>query len=170
VTTVKLDSKLGGGPAAAIEPHIPALYGKPGCRVMVIAELAHTERTQPAPDSDGEPSVKMRISSMEIASKEQEGAVREALRALYSQRTAYGTIDEYGQVVLTETTLKHTGGLLTEIETARLRAGLAHWAQYARGARATPNPVAPRCCTSCRPSPTGCRRCCPAQRSKRRTR
>lgn len=137
MTTVKLDSKLGGGPAAAIEPHIPALYGRPGCRVMVIGELAHIERTQPAPDSDGEPSVKMRISSMEIAAKEQEGAVREALRALYLQRTAQGTLDEHGQMVLTESTLKLTGGLLSEIELARLRAGLQHWAHYARRAVGT---------------------------------
>ncbi len=141
MTTVKLDSKLGGGPAAAIEPHIPALYGKPGCRILVIGELAHIERTQPAPDSEGEPSVKMRISSMEIASKEQEGAVREALRALYMQRTAQGTIDEHGQMLLSEHTLKLTAGLLTEIETARLRAGLQHWATYAHSARHTQNPV-----------------------------
>ncbi|MCW2720492.1 hypothetical protein [Pseudonocardia sp.] len=140
-TTVKIDSKVGGGPAAALEPHVLALYSRPGARVVFIGEMAHIERTQPAPDTDGQPSVKMRISSLEIAAKEQEGAVRQALQALYLQRTAAGTLDEHGQVILTESTLKMTGGLLTEIETARLRAGLAHWARYARNSATTPNLV-----------------------------
>lgn len=142
MTTVKLDSKLGGGPAAAIEPHVPALYGKPGCRILVIGELRHVERTQPAPDSDGEPTVKMRISSLEIAGREQEGAVREALRALFLQRTAYGTVTEDGDIELSKETLKLTGGLLSELELSRLRVGLGHWARYAHRATTTPNMTA----------------------------
>jgi hypothetical protein len=132
VTTIKIDAKIGGNPAAAFEPHVPALYSRPGCRILVVAELAHVERTQPAPDTEGTPSVKMRISSLEIASKEQEGALREALRALYLQRTASGTLDDDGQMVLTDHTLKMTAALMTDIEVARLRAGLARWTEYAR--------------------------------------
>lgn len=139
MTKVKIDSNIGGGPAAALEPHVLSLYARPGARVMVIGELAHVERTQPAPDTDGQPSVKMRLTSMEIASREQEGAVREAQRALYLQRTASGTLDDDGEIMLTESTLKLTSGLLTDIECARLRTGLAHWASYARRAVSTPN-------------------------------
>lgn len=134
MTSVKLDTKLGGGPSAAIEPHVPGLYARPGIRILVIAELAHVERVQPAPDTDKEASVKMRITSMEIATKEQEGAVREAQRALYVQRTAQGTILEDGEIELAKHTLKLTGGLLTEIENARLLVGLRHWMQYAHRA------------------------------------
>jgi hypothetical protein len=134
MTQVKLDSKLGGGPAAAIESHVPALYARQGCRIVAVVELAHEERTQPAPDSDKEPSVKMRISSMEIAAKEQEPAIREAMRALYLQRTATGTLDEHGQMVLTESTIQLTAGLLADVEAARLRVGMEHWMRYARQA------------------------------------
>ncbi len=139
MTQVKIDSKIGGGPAAALEPHVPALYARPGARIMFIGELAHIERTQPAPDTDGQPSVKMRLTTMEIATKDQENAVREAQRALYLQRTAQGTIDDEGEILLAESTLKMTAGLLTDIELAKLRTGLNHWASYAARAVGTPN-------------------------------
>lgn len=137
MTTLKLDSKIGGGPAAAIEEHVPALYNRPGCRVLAIVELAHVERTQPAPDSDGEPTVKMRISALEVAGPSQDGVLREALRALYLQRTASGTVSEEGDIELARETLKLTGGRLAELELARLRAGLRHWAIYAHRATTT---------------------------------
>ena len=138
MTVIKIDAKIGGNPAAAFEPHVPALYAKPGCRILAVVELAHVERTQPAPDTDGTPSVKMRISSLEIAAKEQEGALREALRTLYLQRTAAGTLDDASQFVLTPDTIRNTAALLADIEVARLRAGLARWTEAAR--RAVRNP------------------------------
>jgi len=139
MTTVKLDSKIGGGPAATLEPLVPGLYAQPGIRILGVVELVHVERVQPAPDSDGEPVVKMRISALEIAGKQQEGALREAQRALHLHRTAMGTLDEHGQIVLTERTLKQTAGLLSEIQNATMRAALSHWGSYARSAAATVN-------------------------------
>ncbi|MER6892007.1 hypothetical protein [Streptomyces halstedii] len=132
MTDVKIEGKVGGSAAAALEPHARPLYDRPGVRLLAIVELAHVERVQPAPDSDKSASVKLRISGMEIPSRDQEGAIREAMRALYVQRTAMGTIEEDGEIVLTEATLKRTAGLLVEIELAKLRAGLRHWEQYAR--------------------------------------
>jgi hypothetical protein len=68
--------------------------------------------------------------SVEVPNRDQAGAVREAQRALYLQRTAQGTIDDDGDFQLSETTLKQTGGLLHTIEVARLRAGLTHYVRY----------------------------------------
>lgn len=128
---VKLDTKISATASAALEPHVTALYAKPGMRLMGIIELAHVERTQPAPDSDKTPSVKVKITHLEIPNTEQEGAVREAQRALCLQRTAIGTLTADGQIELSQETLRLTGGLLTDIECARLRAALKHWADYA---------------------------------------
>ncbi|MEU1736491.1 hypothetical protein [Streptosporangium sp. NPDC020145] len=130
-TSLKFDSKVGSAAAAAIEPHVRPIYDRPGCRVMAIVELVHVERVQPAPEADKEPSVKVRIAHMEVPNRDQEGFVREAQRALFLQRTAAGTLDDDGQLVLTESTMKHIGGLLHEVEVARLRAGLRHWVAYA---------------------------------------
>ncbi|MEV0660150.1 hypothetical protein ACIBI3_02245 [Actinomadura luteofluorescens] len=132
MTTIKLDSKVGGDASTALEPHIPTLYSRPGVRVMAVLELAHVERTQPAPGSDKEPSVKMQITSLELPSKEQEHVIRDVLRALYLQRTAAGTLEEDGQISLTKSTLNLATGHLHATETARLRAGLSHWERYAR--------------------------------------
>ncbi|MDG9703740.1 hypothetical protein [Streptomyces sp. DH37] len=129
---IKLDSQVGTAAAEALEPYVPLLYARQGMRIVFIAEMAHLERTQPAPDSAKAPSVKARITHLEVPNAEQEGAIREAMRALYLQRTAAGTFQEDGQLELSEETLRLTGGLLHAIEVARLRAGLAHWASYAR--------------------------------------
>lgn len=132
MTDVKIEGKVGGNAADALEPHARAIYNKRGARVLAIIELAATERTEPAPDSEKTPSVKMRISGMEIPAKEQEGAIREAMKALYLQRTATGTLNEEGELELAKDTIRHTAGLLSEIENARLRAGLENWTGYAR--------------------------------------
>ncbi|MBB2914897.1 hypothetical protein FHS43_006209 [Streptosporangium becharense] len=131
MTTLKFDSKLGAAASAALEEHIRPIYDKPGCSRLAIIEFRHIERTQPAPDADKDPSVKVRISHCEIPGRDQEGYIREAQRALYLQRTASGTLDDDGQLQLTQSTLKHIGGLLHEVEVARLRAGLRHWVDYA---------------------------------------
>lgn len=133
VTILKFDGRLGAAAKAAIEPHVGHLYAKQGARILGIVELVHVERTQPAPESEKESSVRMRISSMEIPNHEQEGAIREAQRALFVQRTAMGTLDQdTGEIQLAEQTLKNTAGLLTDIELARLKAGLRYWAGEAR--------------------------------------
>ena len=137
MTTLKFDSKLGAAAAAALEPHIRPIYDRPDCTRLAIIELRHVERTQPAAGSDKEPSVRVRITHLEIPNKEQEGVIREAMRALYLQRTAQGTLDEDGQVQLTESTLRNLSGLVHEIEVARLRAGLTHWVDYIARVNAT---------------------------------
>jgi hypothetical protein len=115
----------------ALEPHVQRLYDRPGLSVMAIVELRHVERVQVAPGGDKEPSVSVKMIGCEVPNPDQEGAIREAQRALFLQRTAKGTIDEDGLVTLDDETMRRTGGLLTAIEVARLRAGLAHWTAYA---------------------------------------
>lgn len=131
MTKLKFDSNMARAAADALAPHIRGIYDRPGATLLFVGEARHIERTQPAPDADGDPSVKVRITHMEIPNRDQEGAIREAMRALHLQRTAQGTIDEVGQLVLSEGTLKRISGLLHEVEVSRLRAGLAHWVDYA---------------------------------------
>lgn len=132
MTALKITNKPTAAAMAALEPHIQRLYDAPGIRVMAVVELAHAERVQVAPGGDKTPSVSMKLTACEVPTREQEGVIREAQRALYLQRTAHGTLDEDGQITLDEETLKLTAGMLMSIEAARLRAGLDHWANYAR--------------------------------------
>jgi hypothetical protein len=132
VTTLKIIGNPASGAMQALEPHVARMYAVPGLRVMAIIEMAHVERVQPAPGSDGTPTVRMKITGCEVPNREQEGAIREAQRALFLARTARGTLDEEGMLNLDDDTLKLTPGLLMSIECARMRAGLAHWTEYAR--------------------------------------
>jgi hypothetical protein len=132
VTTLKIQGRPAAVAQQGIEPYIDRLYAVPGARVVGVIELAHIERPQPAPDADKQASVTLKITHLEIAGAEQEGIVREAQRALYLQRTASGTLTDLGEVELSEESLKLTGGLLHAVETARLRAGMAHWVDYIR--------------------------------------
>ncbi|MEV7422830.1 hypothetical protein [Streptomyces sp. NPDC091212] len=130
MTALKFDAKVSASAAEALEPHVRPLYDRPGARRLAIVEFAHTERIQPAPGSEKEPAVKVRITHLEIPNADQEGTIREAQRALYLQRTATGTLQEDGELELSEQTLRLTGGMLHAIEAARLKAGLAHWLTY----------------------------------------
>lgn len=133
MTTLKIEGKPAAAASEALEPHVRRLYDRPGLRLMVVGELEHVERTQPAPGSDKTASVKVKFTHIEVAGADQEGYIREALRALFLQRTARGTLDDdSGQLELTPDTLRLAGGMLHAIEVARLRAGLDHWAGYAR--------------------------------------
>ncbi|MEU9208484.1 hypothetical protein AB0D27_11155 [Streptomyces sp. NPDC048415] len=132
MTQLKFDARVSASAQEALESHVRPLYDQPGSRRMAIVEFAHIERIEPAPGTEKEPSVKVRIVGLELPNKEQEPAVREAQRFLHLQRTARGTLDDEGQLELSESTLRLTGGMLAFIETARLRAGLAHWREYAQ--------------------------------------
>lgn len=133
MTTAKIEGKPAAAAAAGLEPWIQPLYQVPGRRVIGVVELRHAERTQVAPDEGKEQSVKLRITHLEIARPEQEEPVREALRALYLHRTAYGTLDEdTGQLELAQSTLEAVAGQLHALEAARLRAALKHWLSIAR--------------------------------------
>ncbi|MFJ9114427.1 hypothetical protein ACIRJO_02640 [Streptomyces sp. NPDC102394] len=139
MTQMKFDGKVSASAQEALEPHIRPVYSTPAARRLFIGEFAAIERTEPAPGSEKEASVKVRIVALELPNEGQEGYVREALRFLHLQRTARGTLDDEGQLELDEATLRLTGGQLAYLETARLRAGLNHWAQYARRVLHTPN-------------------------------
>ncbi|MHC3474635.1 hypothetical protein ACYF6T_38900 [Streptomyces sp. 7R007] len=139
MTQLKFDAKVSASAQEALEPHVRPVYAVPASRRLFIGEFAAIERTEPAPGSEKEASVKVRIVALELPNEAQEGYVREALRYLHLQRTARGTLDDDGQLELDESTLRLTGGQLAYLETARLRAGLNHWAQYARRVLHTPN-------------------------------
>lgn len=132
MTKLKIDSQMHVAAADALAPHIRRVYDQPGSSLLFIAEARHIERTQPAPDSDAEPSVKVRITSLEVPNRDQEDTIRDAARALHLQRTAQGTLDEEGQLILSAGTLKRIAGRLHEVEVSRLRAGLGHWVTYAQ--------------------------------------
>lgn len=139
MTQLKFDAKVSASAQEALEPHVRPVYATPAARRLFLGEFAAIERTEPAPGSEKEASVKVRIVSLELPNESQEGYVREALRFLHLQRTARGTLDDDGQLELDESTLRLTGNQLAYMETARLRASLNHWAQYARRVLHTPN-------------------------------
>jgi hypothetical protein len=134
MTAIKLDGKPSANASLALERFAQKLYSRPGMNVVGVVELRHVERTQPAPDEDKEPSVKLRVTHLELAAPEQEDAIRQAMEALYLHRSAQGTIDEAGDINLSERTIKHTGGLLHALEAARMRVAVRHWADQARRA------------------------------------
>jgi hypothetical protein len=139
MTTPKLQPKLGANAEAGLEPFVPGIYARPGVRVLVIGELRHIERTEIAPDSEGTASVKLAFSHLEVANEAQEPHVRNALHALYMQRTAVGTLDEHGELELSERTLALTGGELNAVEASRLRITVRQWAAYAQRVLSDPS-------------------------------
>jgi hypothetical protein len=135
VTTLKLDGKPATAASDALVPWAQELYKKPGMRIVGVVELAHVERTQPAPDEDKEASVKLRITHLELAGDgQQENAVREAMRALYLHRNAQGTLTEEMDVELSKETLRKLGDRLDATEAAKRGIAIEHWASYARRA------------------------------------
>lgn len=132
MTVAKLEGKTAAAAAAGLEPYISTLYANPGKRVIGVVELRHAERTQPAPDEDKEPSVKLRITHLELARPEQEEALRQAQRALFLHRTASGTLDEEGELALSDQALRLVADHLHALEAARLRAAVQHWQAQAR--------------------------------------
>jgi hypothetical protein len=135
VTTLKLDAKPATAAADALLPWAQELYKKPGMRIVGVVELAHVERTQPAPDEDKEASVKLRITHLELADGgQQENNIREAMKALYLHRNAQGTLTEEMDVELSKQTLKLLGDNLDATEAAKRAIAIEHWAGYARRA------------------------------------
>jgi hypothetical protein len=133
-----LKLKINGTPASkaleALTPHAGGLYASLGKRIVVIAELAATERTQVASEEDKDTSVTVQIKHCEVAGPEQEDAVRQAMRALFTHRTAYGKLDEANEVELSERTIELLAGEMTAIEAARLHVGIDQWGSYAANA------------------------------------
>lgn len=131
MTTAKIATKLSNQAMEGLGEHVPGLYANPGKRVVAIVELAHIERNQPAPDEDKEASVTLGIKHLEVANHEQEDALRQALRALFTLRTAYGKLTETDDVELGEDTLRRCAGELTTIEAARLHVAIEKWGEFA---------------------------------------
>lgn len=122
---LKLASAMAANALEAVEDLIQPIYGRPGMRMLAVVELAHVERTQPAPDEDKEASVTVGVKHLEVARGDQAEALRKAMRALYVQRTARGTLDEQlDELQLSKDTLEGVGDDLALAETARLRAAM----------------------------------------------
>lgn len=92
---VKFDSKILTDVAEALEPHASEMFKQRKGRWVAVVEFAHVERTEPGPDEEKDPSVKVRITDLEIAAGAfYEDEVRKLLRELYQRRTSDGTLDE----------------------------------------------------------------------------
>lgn len=131
---LNIESKIATSASDALAPYANALYSSLGKRIVVVAELCATERTEIAPDEDKEGAVKLQIKHLEVANTDQEDAVRQVLRALFTQRTSYGKLTEDLEVELSEETIRRCGGEVNAIEAARLHVAVQQWAKYARQA------------------------------------
>lgn len=130
MTVIKLASKLGGNATVSLSELTGPLYNNPGLRLVGVVELAHVERTQPAPDEDKEATVTVAVKHIEIARGDQEDHLRTAMAALHRQRTAVGTLDDEMEVTLSERTVERCAGVLDAVEAARLRAALLAHSDY----------------------------------------
>lgn len=92
---VKFDSKVLTDVAEALEPISEEMFKQRRGRWMAVVELAHVERTEPGPDEDKQPTVKVRVSSIEVATDEvTRGRLRGVQREMYDRRTSGGTLFE----------------------------------------------------------------------------
>ncbi|MFE2936684.1 hypothetical protein [Streptomyces sp. NPDC059278] len=95
---VKFDSKVLADVAEALEPHTTAMFKNRHGRWMAVVELAHVERTEPGPDEDKAPAVKVRVVGIEVAGDEISGGrLRQLQRDMYDRRTSGGTLFESDQ-------------------------------------------------------------------------
>jgi len=95
---VKFDSKVLTDVAEALEPHATEMFKQRHGRWMAVVELAHVERTEPGPDEDKNPTVKLRVTSIEVAADEISGGrLRGIQREMYDRRTSSGTLFESDQ-------------------------------------------------------------------------
>lgn len=133
---IKIDSAIAADAAAALGPHARPLYDDLGAYRVGLVELKSAERVEPARDEDKDPSIKLKITSLEVAASDQEDVLRTAMQVLYATRTAQGTLDEDGAVTLDERALEATGGVLASIAAATARVALRHWAYQAGSAAA----------------------------------
>lgn len=93
--TVKFDSKVLTDPAEALEPFASEMFKQRRGHWMAIVQLSHVERTEPGPDEDKDPSVKIRVTQIEVAGDAiTDERLRQLLRSMYERRTSDGTLDE----------------------------------------------------------------------------
>lgn len=92
---IKFDSKVLTDVAEALEPHATDMFRQRQGRWMAVVELAHVERTEPGPEEDKAPSVKVRVVGIEVAGDEITGGrLRGMQREMYDRRTSGGTLFE----------------------------------------------------------------------------
>lgn len=92
---VKFDSKVLTDVAEALETHATEMFKQRQGRWMAVVELAHVERSEPGPDEEKNPTVKVRVTSIEVAADEiTTGRLRGVQREMYDRRTSGGTLFE----------------------------------------------------------------------------
>jgi hypothetical protein len=92
---VKFDSKVLTDVAEALEPHATEMFKQRRGRWIAVVELGHVERTEPGPDEDKNPTVKLRVTTIEVAADEiTAGRLRGVQREMYDRRTSGGTLFE----------------------------------------------------------------------------
>lgn len=90
---VKFDSKVLTDVAEALEPHAEEMFKQRRGRWMAVVELSHVERSEPGPDEDKNPTVKVRVTAIEVAGDEvSAGRLRSVQREMYDRRTSGGTL------------------------------------------------------------------------------
>lgn len=132
MTQIKVDGKLSVGANEALAAHAGSLFARLGSNRLAVVEIRSVERSEPAADEDKEQSVKVRVSQLEVATADQEDALRRCLEALHTHRTAYGTLTEDQDIELSDSVIEATGGELNAIEAARLKVAIDRWTEYLR--------------------------------------
>lgn len=94
MTAVKLDSKITAYVETALEPWAQEMFNQRGGHWPAVVELHHVERAEPADTEDKQETVKLRITRLEVPDHEHHEQIREVQRALYTVRTAEGTLDD----------------------------------------------------------------------------
>lgn len=93
---VKFDSKVLTDVAEALEPHATEMFKQRRGRWMAVVELSHVERSEPGPDEEKNPTVKVRVTSVEVAGDEvSAGRLRAVQREMFDRRTSGGTLFEH---------------------------------------------------------------------------
>ncbi|MFH9610466.1 hypothetical protein [Streptomyces sp. NPDC017448] len=91
---IKFDSKVLTDVAEALEPFADSMFKNRQGRWMAIVELAHVERTEPGPDEEKAPSVKVRVVGVEVAADEfTDERLRQEQQTMFRHRTSSGTLD-----------------------------------------------------------------------------
>lgn len=92
---VKFDSKVLTDVAEALEPFAEEMFKQRRGRWMAVVEIGHVERSEPGPDEDKNPAVKVRVMTIEVAADEvTAGRLRNLQRDMYDRRTSGGTLFE----------------------------------------------------------------------------
>lgn len=123
---VQLDGRTTGQNSDTLDLQGARLWQNPGRPVLLVGEFIESERTSPRQGLNKPDRIKMSLEHCEVAlNPEQEHILRNALKALYAQRTATGTFDELsGGFEFDQQVLEHLDGGLDASEAVRCRGAL----------------------------------------------